>query len=209
VTNFAQRERRTLADELARVGHDAPTLCEGWRAEDLAAHLVIRERRPDAGPGLVIGALAGHTERVQERVKRRRSFSELVDAIRRGPPFPLRLRFIDEPMNTAEYFVHNEDVRRAQQNWEPRELDPQLERALWSRLKMMARSLGRHAAGGLVLEAPGFGSITAKSGAPLVTISGPPGEILLLAFGRQAAARVTWEGDRAGIEAITSAKLGI
>jgi len=62
--------------------------------------------------------------------------------------------------------------------------------------------------GGLVLEAPGFGSITAKSGAPLRDDQRPPGEILLLASGVNGSP-VTWEGDRAGIEAITSAKLGI
>ena len=127
--HLAQRERRSLADLLLRVGPDAPTLCEGWTAADLAAHLVIRERRPDAGLGLVVPFLAGHTRETSRT-------ASVTGGVRgpggRGPrrarPFPLRFSFIDEPMNTAEFFIHHEDVRRAQPGWEPRELDPELER---------------------------------------------------------------------------------
>ena len=36
---MAQRERQQLADLMASVGPDAPTLCEGWTVRDLAAHL--------------------------------------------------------------------------------------------------------------------------------------------------------------------------
>nr|BFF25281.1 hypothetical protein GCM10025732_32460 [Glycomyces mayteni] len=38
-----ERERRDLCELLAEVGPDAPTMCEGWTALDLAAHLVLRE----------------------------------------------------------------------------------------------------------------------------------------------------------------------
>ena len=47
----ATMERRRFADELLAVGPDAPTLCTGWAARDLAAHVVLRDRRPDAMPG--------------------------------------------------------------------------------------------------------------------------------------------------------------
>ena len=40
-------------------GPDGPTLCEGWQTRDLAAHLVLRERRPDAAAGVMGGPLAG------------------------------------------------------------------------------------------------------------------------------------------------------
>ncbi len=51
MSTFAKRERLLLADLLETAGPDAPTLCEGWRTRDLAAHVVVRERRPDAAGG--------------------------------------------------------------------------------------------------------------------------------------------------------------
>src|SRR4051795_7383666 len=72
--SFTARERRELADLLDRLGPGAPTLCEGWDPAPLAAHLVVRERRPDALVGL--GAeqvrpdsrLASWTHRLEDRL---------------------------------------------------------------------------------------------------------------------------------------------
>lgn len=36
-------------------GPDAPTLGAGWKTRDLAAHLVVRESRPDAAAGVIGG----------------------------------------------------------------------------------------------------------------------------------------------------------
>lgn len=209
MSHLAQRERRSLADLLLRVGPDAPTLCEGWTAADLAAHLVVRERRPDAAPGIVLPALAGYTERVQRKIRDGRSWEALVAAVRGGPPAPLRFAFIDEPMNTAEFFVHHEDVRRAQPGWEPRDLDPELERALWSRLRLMSRMARRAAPVGLVLDSPGHGRLQVRAAEPEVTVTGPPGELLLFLFGRQAAARVELAGDPGAVEQVRAAKFGL
>ena len=46
MSTHAKRERLLLADLLETAGPDAPTLCEGWTTRDLAAHVVVRERRP-------------------------------------------------------------------------------------------------------------------------------------------------------------------
>lgn len=48
----ARRERRALVATFREVGPQAPTLCEGWNTTDLAAHLVVRERRLDATAGI-------------------------------------------------------------------------------------------------------------------------------------------------------------
>ncbi len=61
----AQLERQTLSQLFDQLGPDAPTLCSGWTTLDLAAHLVVRERRPDSGPGLVWPPMAGYTDRVR------------------------------------------------------------------------------------------------------------------------------------------------
>jgi uncharacterized protein (TIGR03085 family) len=209
VPHLAQRERRSLADLLLRVGPDAPTLCQGWNAADLAAHLVIRERRPDAGLGIVVPFLAGHTAKVQNSVRDGRSYEAVVATVRGGPPFPLRFSFVDEPMNTAEFFIHHEDVRRAQPGWAPRELDPELERSLWSRARFMARMARKAAPVGLTLVAPGYGRVEVRSGEPMVTVTGSPGELVLFLAGRQDAAVLEIAGDTGATEQVRKAKFGL
>ena len=56
-------------------------------------------------------------------------YAALVDRVRRGAPVwnPMAHAKVDELTNLIEYFVHHEDVRRAQPGWEPRELSPQLQ----------------------------------------------------------------------------------
>src|ERR1700679_1180823 len=64
---YSLDERLALAALLDQTGPDAPTLCAGWQTRDLAAHVVVRERRPDAGAGMIGGPLAGYTARVQRQ----------------------------------------------------------------------------------------------------------------------------------------------
>ncbi len=99
-----------MCDLFVQRGPEAPTLCEGWSTADLAAHLVVRERRPDTGPGLVWPPLAGYTDKVRCAVRDRTTWEQLVDTVRCGPPWLLRP--FDGPMNTVEFFIHTEDVRR-------------------------------------------------------------------------------------------------
>src|ERR1700733_482692 len=84
--SYARDERVALCALLAELGPDKPTLCEGWQTGDLAAHLVLRERRPDAGAGIMGGPLAGYTRKVQARLAGRTPFARLIDLIRTGPP---------------------------------------------------------------------------------------------------------------------------
>ena len=119
----ARLEREALCDLFLDVGPDAPTLCEGWSTRDLAAHLIVRESRPDASVGLVFPPAAKHGERVRLEVAGR-PWSWLVDEVRGGPPRwnPMGIPPIEKLANTSEFFVHHEDVRRAQDGWEPHEL---------------------------------------------------------------------------------------
>ena len=63
----------------------------------------------------------------------------------------MRLDPIDELVNTVEFFVHHEDVRRAQDGWTARALDPALEDALAGPLQRLGGVLTRRARVGLVL----------------------------------------------------------
>lgn len=210
MSTHAQRERLLLADLLETAGPNAPTLCEGWTARDLAAHVVVRERRADAAAGALIKPLAARLERVQAEFAAK-PYEELIQLIRTGPPrtSPFALKQIDEAANTVEFFVHTEDVRRAQPDWTPREIDPVFADALWSRLEKIARMLGRKAPAGMVLRRPDGRTVVGNRAVPVVTVTGDPAELLLFASGRQDAARVRLEGDEAAQTKLLAARLGI
>jgi uncharacterized protein (TIGR03085 family) len=191
---------------LEQVGPQAPTLCAGWMTRDLAAHLVLRERRPDAAAGVLGGPLAGHTARVQQRIGKRLTYPELINAVRSGPP---RLSFfaipgVDERANFVEYFVHHEDVRRAVPDWEPRELDAEYSDALWHRLRAARFMLRKAPVGVEFARDDGNGDsrsfrITVKNATPVVTVIGSPAELTMWAMGRTEAARVRFDGIDAAV----------
>jgi uncharacterized protein (TIGR03085 family) len=210
MSTHAKRERLLLADLLEAAGPDAPTLCEGWNTRDLAAHAVVRERRPDAAAGLLLAPLKNRLDRVQSEFASK-PYEELVQLIRTGPPrrSPYSLKQVDEAANTVEFYIHSEDVRRAQPDWTPRELDPVFADALWSRVERMARVLGRKSPVGLVLRRPDGRTAVAHRGTPVVTVTGDPGELLLFAFGRQEPARVDLDGDKEAVARLHEAKLGL
>ncbi|MFJ9866427.1 TIGR03085 family metal-binding protein [Streptomyces sp. NPDC101165] len=211
MSTFAQRERLLLADLLETTGPEAPTLCEGWLTRDLAAHVVVRERRPDAAGGTLIKQLAPRLEKVMAEYAAK-PYEELIQLIRTGPPrfSPFQLKQIDEAANIVEFYVHTEDVRRAQPDWTPRELDPVFQESLWSRLERTARLVGRGVPTGLVLRRPDGQTAVAHRGAPVVTVTGEPAELLMFAFGRQSAAKVELDGDENAIAKLHESKqLGI
>jgi uncharacterized protein (TIGR03085 family) len=205
---YAQEERAALAALLEETGPDGPTLCEGWRTRDLAAHLVLRERRPDAAAGVMGGPLAGYTARVQRQYLGRYSYPELVGLFRSGPP-ALSLFAIpgaDEAANAVEYFVHHEDVRRAGEEWAERPLAADLSDMLWKRLKG-ARLLLRSAPTGIVFAREGDGKldlIVVKNAAPSVTVTGSPAELTLWSMGRARAAHVTLDGSGDAVAKLTA-----
>lgn len=213
--NFAQTERHALCDLLESVGPDAPTLCGGWRTRDLAAHLAIRDSRPDLAAGMFVKPLAARLERAQ-RALADSDWSRLVDRVRNGPPTlsPLRVAALDSLVNTGEYFIHHEDVRRAQPQWEPRDLHPELEDTLRGALGRMGKLLFRASPVGvtLVVEQPtgqDTDEIVAKRATPQVRVVGRAGEIALFAFGRQGVAQVELSGDDAAVERLRRAQLGV
>jgi uncharacterized protein (TIGR03085 family) len=220
---YSRDERSALCALLDETGPDAPTLCEGWTTLDLAAHLVLREHRPDAGAGVLGGPLAGYTARVQSKMSGRVPYTRLVQIIRDGPPrFSLfALPGVDERANLAEYFVHHEDVRRAAPGWEPRELPPGLTEQLWQRLRLRAtRLILRKVPVGVELargdidaghadrddSEPRQLRITIRNGTPVVTVVGDPAELTIWAFGRTTAAQVRLEGAAKPVQTLTETR---
>jgi uncharacterized protein (TIGR03085 family) len=207
MSTHAKRERLLLADLLEAEGPDAPTLCEGWNTRDLAAHVVVRERRPDAAGGILIKQLASRLDRVMAEFAAK-PYEELIQLIRTGPPrfSPFSLKQIDEASNAIEFYVHTEDVRRARPDWVPRVLDPVFQDALWSRLERVARMMGRGAPTGLVLRRPDGQTVVAHKGTPVVTVTGDPSELVLFAHGRQSVADVEVDGDKDAITKLQETK---
>ncbi len=204
---FVREERAALAATLGEVGPDAPTLCAGWTARDLAAHLVLREGRPDAMPGILLPPLRGYTARVQDRIAAG-DFDALRDKIRTGPPWYSPFRLVDEQANLTEYVVHHEDVRRGGADWSPREISDSLAKALWKAAGAVAKIGYRGIGVPVRLERTGGGihTVGRGDGEPVV-IRGEPMELLLHAFGRDAVS-VTFDGPADAIAAVESAKRG-
>jgi uncharacterized protein (TIGR03085 family) len=213
-SQHARRERRELAELLLQSGPVAPTLCEGWTTTDLAAHLVVRESRPDAAVGIAARPFAGWTDRVQRSVASQ-PYPELVRKVRNGPPTlsVFSLPGFDGAANLLEFYVHHEDVRRGAADWRVRDLPADLSDLLWKRLSVMGRLLFRKVPVGVVLERTDGtngtdSTVVARRGPDSVTLRGTAGELTLRAYGRTAV-QVETIGTPAAIAAFESARLGV
>jgi len=207
--DYARRERSQLADLLLEKGPDAPTLCAGWATRDLAAHLVIRERRPDASMAVLIPPLAGHGEHVRKQ-KAAEPYDRVVAEVRNPPWWSLvSNRLTDELVNALEFFIHHEDVRRGAPGWEPRVLDTGQQKAIWNAVRFTARTGLRRLHVPLLLRAPGFGEVRVGGDVPQATLTAEPSELALFVSGRQRAARVDIDAPPETAEALRTAKLGI
>ncbi|WP_166432909.1 TIGR03085 family metal-binding protein [Nesterenkonia salmonea] len=196
MSSTASEQRKALASALRAVAPDAPTLCEGWAAEDLAVHIVIRDSRPDllVGQGLpVVGAKA----RNAIASLKAEGYEYLVDRVSIGPPsyFPQTIEPVNDAMNSAEFYIHTEDVLRAQHDFDPhqrRDVSEELRKRLWKQssmsfFPMAARKQNRR----ISFFSPGYGATTrGPATAPLVMVHGAPEELTLWAAGRADKAEV-------------------
>jgi uncharacterized protein (TIGR03085 family) len=206
---MAQSERRALCDTALQVGEDQPTLCGDWTVKDLVVHLLVRERSPGA-VGIAVAPLARVTEAEMRRVGKA-GFAELVERLRGGPPLwsPYAVPKIDQLTNTLEFFVHHEDIRRAQDGWEPRELGDEEQKLLWSMVRTAGKQLVRNATVGVWLRNATTGSeVVLKDASEPVVVTGVPSELTMFAFGRQQQARVELSGPDEAVAALTGASLG-
>ena len=134
---------------------------------------------------------------------------QVVERVRTGPPSGTMMRpaKLDGAINTIEYFVHHEDVRRARPGWEPRDLGPALTEDLWGRLPQFGKRLTGKAPVGVTLRHTDGRVLAVKDGTPTVTVVGDPGELVMFLFGRSEA-RVQLEGDDTAIASLKQAVKG-
>lgn len=211
--------RDALVSALLAAGPNQSTLCEGWQTQHLAAHIHLREMSPLAA-GLLVRPLSrplgGKTMALGDRASTPHEFSALVERIATGPPVAARARGsrvltrlgstgparrLSELSNLLEFYVHTEDVRRAQPRWAPRRLSEDYADALFRQLRAVARVHYRKTTHGTTLVrtngdsievnplktlVPGARRATSAAGSvgSRTYISGPAGELVMHAFGR-------------------------
>jgi len=204
----ARRERQLLCDLALEVGPDHPTLSGSWTVRELVAHLLVRERSPLGAPGLVVGPLAGLTERLTQRTAQG-DFEALVAKLRRARS-PLALPGVDPLVNTIEFFVHHEDIRRTRPGWAPRDLDRRTVSALWAAIRVGGRALVRPAGVPVTIRRSDTGDrASLRAGDDPVLLTGPVGELVLFLYGRAEVVGLEFTGPPRAVAALQRASLGL
>ena len=204
------QERLALCSLFDELGPTVGTLLDGWTAHDLAAHLVLREHDLLAGPCLVLpGPFERFAERRRAGLAERSDFGGLVAQIRSGPPVGFfRIGWVRSMANLNEFFVHHEDVRRAN-GLGVRGLGAAMDAALWRNVCRGGRYLSRRLDGCGLEVSWGGSRVLVRTGAPTALLRGAPGELLLYLFGRQAAARVEVGGVAEAVAAVRRTHFGM
>jgi uncharacterized protein (TIGR03085 family) len=204
--SLQQRGRAELCDSLVEVGADAPTLCDGWRAIDLAAHLVVREQDSWTAPVILCGRLNGIVERLTAR-QRARGFDRVVQELRDGPPWLFRSTPLTQRLNTVEDWIHHQDVRRAN-GLVPLATTPDLDDILWRGLDAAGKVAAMRLPDvGLDAVGPDGRRTTIKRGGQVVELHGTPGEALLYVTGRADVADVQLRGHADAVALVEQAPL--
>ena len=209
--DVARAERLALCDLFDELGPEAPTLLPGWRTDRMAAHLLTRDTRPDALPGMVVGAVSGWTGRVERGLLETVGYSDVVDRLRRGPPALSAGRLPGGwRADLHEWFVHHEDVRRADGRAPRPDGDAQrrLDDGVWAVLPLFGPLLCRRVEATVVLVSEDGRRRRVRRGPALVEVHGRPSEMLLALFGRRGVAAVHAIGDPDAVLAWESAPLG-
>jgi uncharacterized protein (TIGR03085 family) len=197
-----QAVRSDFCEMLDKVGPDAPTLCEGWTSQDIAIHLVLIERHPEAWLGIPIGnrisRLRPYFDGLVE-TERDRPWGELVERVRVGPTRgPLANPAFRSRMMFREYIVHGEDIRRPN-GLPPADFGPTVRDATWKKAQFFARFVQSAPSHGLEVAEPEGRVHVVREGSPTARITGEPIDLLLYEFGRGPAADVELSGDPAAV----------
>jgi uncharacterized protein (TIGR03085 family) len=210
---MSRTERAALCNTALEAGELAPTLCGGWTVKDLVIHLLIRERDPLGAPGIVVPKLGALTDRATRRLSGH-DFSSLVERVRKGPPkwSPFAVPPLDRAVNTLEYFVHHEDIRRAATGWEPRELTAREQKAVWSSITVAGKGLVRSV--GVPVEIRWAGdekgrSAVLRKGDDPAILSGAPSELAMFLFGRDQHRALEFSGAEQPAERLRTGNLGM
>lgn len=205
---YARKERQALCETARSVGPKAPTLCEGWDVKDLICHLLVRERSLVSAAGIAIPALSGLTDREMARL-RKQPFERLVDRLRSNRLSLYALPPVDATFNTFEFFVHHEDIRRAQKGWRRRNLPDEFVDTLWQTLNAQGAALVRSAGVPVVVRRTDTDqTITLMPGRDPVELRGAVTEMVFYLHGRDEVREIRFEGAEEKVAKLRRASLG-
>jgi uncharacterized protein (TIGR03085 family) len=188
---FVQSERQFTVDllkELKPEQWSAQTLCEGWGVEELAAHLVTRERNIIGGFGLVVPSLQKlHDKRLAKVAARGHEY--IIEKLVKYP------WYMPASINVAEFWIHNEDFLRGELRMKRPAPTKKENEIIWSSLKglvrvrkTMLKDLGHvrleNTENNEVID------IQFKNSHKKTVVRGNAGELLLFFYGRRKAANV-------------------
>lgn len=175
--------------------YNAETLCTGWDAGDLMAHLLVREREPVAAPGIVIGGPFARITAKRMRARKARGRERMLAQLATGPPRWLTFGPLDDSQ-AVEDWIHHEDIRRGAAGLSGRITSPQMSRPLWLAVKRFARlTLAKTPAKGVVALTDGSRTTKFRVGPDArfalktdgeadATVTGSAGEMALFVTGR-------------------------
>ncbi len=209
IPSLARRERHALGDLALALGQDAPTLCGDWDAKQLVTHLLVRENHPLGAAGIVVPFLGGLTDRAMARLGER-DFALLVEKLRDPGLTPYALPGVEQLLNTLEFYVHHEDLRRAQPDWHPRQLARRDESLLWAAIRVAGHGLVRPAGVPVTIRRSDTGATAVlRRGSDPVVVTGLPSEITVLLFGRDRVRDLAFTGPPERVATLKGSDLGI
>jgi uncharacterized protein (TIGR03085 family) len=200
---WVEAERHSFAVDFRATDPDAPTLCAGWSARHLCAHLVQRQSS-------ILGNVSDQETtrtpgeerfmgRLVDDARTPDGYAALVDRFEAGPSRRSLMGRFDEALNLIEYVIHHEDLRRGSGAVPPRDLPAAELDDIWRRSRPILKGAYRKSPVGVTLAPDGAAPMPVRAGPSAVTVAGPRLELLLHAFGRRGAANVRVEGPADGV----------
>lgn len=198
---IAPTPREHLVAAFRQVPPTAPTVCEGWQARHLAAHVVLRERSMlRLGRTLAAGRDLAFEE--GEQITDLASYEALIAKVAQGPGKLSPMEW-SPAINTLEFEVHAMDVERGVRVPEtPTQLAEPTASRLWSSVRTMARlrfarADSRGGVGVIFVVTDGPRAALAR-GDQSAVVTGTVAELALVASGRARVSLATVTGpDRA------------
>ena len=159
---WVEAERPSFAGDFRAADPDAPTLCAGWSARHLCAHLVQREHSMLRNIWDQVTTRTPGEERFMRRLVDDAGtpdgYAALVDRFEAGPSRHSLMGRFDEALNLVEYVVHHEDLRRGSGPVPPRDLPAAELDEIWRRARLILKRAYRKAPVGVEL-APDGGAV--------------------------------------------------
>ncbi|APX31898.1 TIGR03085 family protein [Brachybacterium sp. P6-10-X1] len=202
-------EREPLAETFLALGPQAPTILPGWDGADLLEHLLERERYPYLLVGARLPGVLGRRAITAREDLRARPWPERVELVREGPRLRSPVGAIDRLSGQGELLIHHEDLRRAQEGWEPRALSADQQAQAWRALSLLSRISVRVAADITLVSPLGGLRLGSRRSAGSLRVHGEALELLLWASGRDEVSRVRVHGDEGAMRALQEGRRGM